>query len=113
MIGSICINLDITETVQFEGYLRQFNRFETTQEEEVFASDVSTLLQHLIQQGQELLGKPASEMNKTERIEFIRILDEKGAFLITKSSEQICELLGISKFTFYNSLETVRNEKKS
>ncbi len=113
VIGSICINLDITETVQFEGYLRQFNRFETTQEEEVFASDVSTLLQHLIQQGQELLGKPASEMNKTERIEFIRFLDEKGAFLITKSSEQICELLGISKFTFYNSLETVRNEKKS
>ena len=52
-------------------------------------------------------------MNKTERIEFIRFLDEKGAFLITKSSEQICELLGISKFTFYNSLETVRNEKKS
>ena len=81
VIGSICINLDITETVQFEGYLRQFNRFETTQEEEVFASDVSTLLQHLIQQGQELLGKPASEMNKTERIEFIRFLDEKGAFL--------------------------------
>ena len=113
VIGSICINLDITETVQFEGYLRQFNRFETTQEEEVFASDVSTLLQHLIQQGQELLGKPASEMNKTERIEFIRFLDEKGAFLITKSSEQICELLGNSKFTFYNSLETVRNEKKS
>lgn len=113
VIGSICINLDITETVQFEGYLRQFNRFETSQEEEVFASDVNTLLQHLIQQGQELLGKPAAEMNKTERIEFIRFLDEKGAFLITKSSEQICELLGISKFTFYNSLETVRNEKKS
>lgn len=113
VIGSICINLDITETVQFEGYLRQFNRFETTQGEEVFVSDVSALLQHLIQQGQELLGKHASEMNKSERIEFIRFLDEKGAFLITKSSEQICELLGISKFTFYNCLETVRNEKKS
>ena len=26
-IGSICINLNITETLQFEGFLRQFNQF--------------------------------------------------------------------------------------
>ncbi len=113
VIGSICINFDITETLQFEGYLRQFNHFETNPgEEEIFASDVSNLLSHLIKQGQELIGKTAAEMNKSERIAFIRYLDEKGAFLITKSSEQICDLLGISKFTFYNYLESFRGTKE-
>ncbi len=114
VIGSICINLDITETLQFEGYLRQFNQFESlSNEEEIFAPDVSNLLAHLIQKGQEQIGKPASEMNKNEKIEFIHYLDKKGAFLITKSGEQICELLGISKFTFYNYLETSRNQAVS
>ena len=51
-------------------------------------------------------------MNKEEKITFIRYLDEKGAFLITKSGEHICELLGISKFTFYNYLEISRTAKE-
>jgi predicted transcriptional regulator YheO len=110
VIGSICINLNITETLQFEGFLRQFNQFDTISNEEYFATDVNNLLAHLIQTGQDMIGKPASEMNKSEKIEFIRFLDDKGAFLITKSGEQICELLGISKFTFYNYLESSRNQ---
>jgi predicted transcriptional regulator YheO len=110
VIGSLCINLNITETLQFEGFLRQFNQFDTISNEEYFATDVNNLLAHLIQTGQDMIGKPASEMNKSEKIEFIRFLDDKGAFLITKSGEQICELLGISKFTFYNYLESSRNQ---
>ncbi|MEG0687629.1 MAG: helix-turn-helix transcriptional regulator [Hungatella sp.] len=114
VIGSICVNLDITETLQFEGYLRQFNQFDSfTNEEEIFAPDVNNLLTHLIHKGQEQLGKPAVEMNKAEKIAFIRFLDNKGAFLITKSGEQICELLGISKFTFYNYLESSRSSAET
>lgn len=114
VIGSICVNLDITETLQFEGYLRQFNQFDSfTNEEEIFAPDVNNLLSHLIQKGQEQLGKPAGEMNKAEKIAFIRFLDDKGAFLITKSGEQVCELLGISKFTFYNYLESSRSSAET
>lgn len=114
VIGSICINLDITDTLKFEGYLRQYNHFEnqTTEQEEVFASDVNNLFAHLIEKGQEAVGKPAAEMDKSERIRFIRYLDDKGAFLVTKSSEQVCDMLGISKFTFYNYLEASRSEDK-
>lgn len=114
VMGSICVNLDITETLQFEGYLRQFNQFDNnTSEEEIFAPDVSNLLSHLIQKGQEQIGKPAGEMNKAEKISFIHFLDKKGAFLITKSGEQICELLSISKFTFYNYLESSRSSEEN
>lgn len=112
IIGSICVNYDITETLQFEGFLRQFNHFSPVQDEEVLASDVNSLLKHLLAEAQKQIGKPVSEMNKDEKINFIQYLDQKGAFLITKSSEHVCELLGISKFTFYNYLEISRSSKE-
>lgn len=112
IIGSICVNYDITETLQFEGFLRQFNHFSPNQDEEVLAQDVNSLLKHLISEAQKQVGKSVSEMNKEEKIAFIQYLDQKGAFLITKSGEHICELLGISKFTFYNYLEISRSSKE-
>jgi predicted transcriptional regulator YheO len=111
VIGSICINLDITETVQFEGFLKNFNRYEIDEhgiendQEEVFVKDVNDLLDHLIRQGQAVIGKPIKQMDKEEKIAFVGFLDKKGAFLITKSGDKICELLNISKFTLYNYLE--------
>lgn len=110
LIGSICINLDITETMQFEGFLRKYNHFEITQGNEFFAQDVNSLLDYLIQQAQALVGKEPRDMNKDERITFLSYLDEKGAFQISKSSIKICEILSISKFTLYNDLDAIRGK---
>ena len=109
MIGSICVNNDITKTVQMEGFLRQFNQYDVHQEE-VFANDINSLLEYLIAQGSSAIGKQPAEMNKAERIRFVAFLDSKGAFMITHSSERICKLLGVSKFTFYSYLEAARNQ---
>lgn len=108
IIGSICINYDITESIKFEDYLKRFNRFETNSQNEVFSSDVNSLLDHLIQEAIKVVDKPISEMTKDDKVSFIGFLDKKGAFLITKSSERISELLNISKFTFYSYLDTSR-----
>jgi predicted transcriptional regulator YheO len=110
VIASVCINLDITETVQFEGFLRQYNHFEVGQGE-FFAQDVNNLLEHLIQQAQIMVGKETKDMSKEEKISFLSFLDQKGAFQITKSGDKICEILGISKFTLYNYLDVVRGKK--
>lgn len=113
VIGALCVNYDITETVQFEGYLKQFNQYELHQgQEEVFTNDVSGLLDYLINQAQQLIGTEPGSMSKVERIRFLRFLDEKGAFLITRSSEKVCDLLNISKFTFYNYLDAARAQKQ-
>ncbi len=107
VIGSICINLNITESIQFEGFLRQYNHFEASQSE-FFAQDVNNLLDYLIQQAQNLVGKEPRDMNKDERITFLTYLYRKGTFQISKSSIKICEILNVSKFTLYNDLETIR-----
>lgn len=110
LIGALCINLDITNTIAFENYLHKHNDFsiEKDEDQEIFATDVKSLLEHFIKQAQNQIGKEPAEMDKADKIKFLDYLDKKGAFLITKSSERVCEFLEISKFTLYNYLDAVR-----
>lgn len=111
-IAALCINSDITETVKFEKYLNDINQYSWGESEqaapEVFASNVSELLAHFIEEAQAEVGKPFDEMNRTDKMTVVKLLDKKGAFLITKSGEKVCEVLGISKFTLYNYLDILR-----
>lgn len=111
VIGSLCVNLDITETLRFSNFLQQYNSFQGTNNE-CFAQDVDSLLDYLIQQAQSYIGKEPNKMNKEERITFLKYLNDHGAFRISKSSVQICDLLGISKFTLYNDLDRIRAENE-
>mgnify|MGYP001755800564 FL=1 len=81
--------------------------------EEFFATDVSDLLVYLIDQGINNIGRPVSEMTKEDKMKVLRFLDDRGAFLISKSSTKICQILEISKFTLYNYLDEVRERKES
>lgn len=112
MIGSFCINTDITQSVQFENFLREYNNYDPACEpvNEIYVPDIQQLLEELIARAFQISGKTAEEMSREDRIAFIRFLDSKGAFFISKSSERIWETLGISKYTFYNYLEIARSE---
>lgn len=70
------------------------------------------MLEHLIAEALAAIGKTVETMNKEDKMEFLSILDKKGAFLIAKSSEKICGYLGISKFTLYKYLDAIRTEEK-
>jgi len=47
--------------------------------------DVSELLDFMIQESIKMIGKPVFHMTREEKYRVISYLDEKGAFLITKS----------------------------
>jgi len=116
VVGSLCINSDITESVRYEAYLHAANNYSLEAaggKTEVFATDVKQLLEHFLMEGQKLIGKPAMLMNKNERAQFLQYLDQNGVFLITKSSERVCEFLGISRYTLYACLDKLRNGAKA
>lgn len=132
VIGCLCINMDITETVKLEEFLKKYNSYEIVEEapdppaspqptpspitaaqasdQEIFANNITEVLQFLIAQADKIAGKPVTELSREEKIEFVRFLDQKGAFLVTKSSEKVCEHLKISRFTLYNYLDLIRKE---
>ena len=107
---SLCVNLDITESVKLETYLRNQNRYELIADspEEIFVSNVSDLLEQMLERAIQFIGKSPEEMSKEEKTRLIQFLDQKGVFQITKSGEKICEVLGITRYTFYNILDIVR-----
>lgn len=122
VIGSLCINTDITQSVQCEQFLHEFNQFPLGSGEaenkagsrpvkEVFVNSVQDLLEYLINEAQGQINKPASKMTRDDKLQFIRFLDEKGAFLITRSGDTVCDFLGISKYSLYRYLETARGER--
>ena len=116
-IGSVCINLDITDTVYFEKYLRDYNHTQNLSAEpepkEIFMPDVHELLDRLIDQCIQKYGKPPKLLSKEEKIDFIADLDAKGAFIITKASDRVYSLLGISRYTFYAYLEQGRRQRET
>ena len=111
----IGINEDITKSVEYEQYLREKNGVFVSNEADLFygRGDVNAMLDYLIDAAQMKIGKNTALMSKEDKLEFIRYLDHKGVFLITKSSLRVCQALGISKFTLYNYLDTIRKGKDS
>ena len=106
------INQDITEFVMMHRSLESLigiGQAETGAVERITTS-VSELLDDLLLEAERLVGKPGPLMNKVERLKAISYLNEKGAFLISKSSEKIAEYFNISKFTLYSDLNTVKEE---
>ena len=79
---------------------------------EFFTNDVNELLDYLIKEGTEQIGKAPEEMTEEEKKQVISYLDQKGAMLITKSGPKICRYLGISKFTLYNYLDEIHSEQE-
>ena len=69
---------------------------------------IGILLDSLIEQSIRMVGKPASLMDKSEKIRAIRYLNDSGAFLITKSGPKVCQVFGISKYTLYSYLDEAR-----
>ena len=106
------INQDITEFVMMHRSLESLigiGQAENGTVEKITTS-VSELLDDLLLEAERLVGKPGPLMNKVERLKAISYLNEKGAFLISKSSEKIAEYFNISKFTLYSDLSTVKEE---
>lgn len=122
VIGALCINEDITVSLDMERQLHEENGslfFEkkeqqsNSEQSEIFVNNVNELLDQLIEQALQRVNKPLSELRKEDKCEILKYLDEKGAFVIAKAGEKVADFLSISKYTFYSYLDQVRNAKKA
>jgi hypothetical protein len=50
------------------------------------------------------LGGPLAELSREDKQRAVTLLDERGAFVLRKSVEDVAEALGVSRFTVYNYL---------
>ena len=104
----LSVNYDITGLMALNHTVRALTETEgatPVSGPEPIVTNVNDLLDTLIDQSVQLVGKPAALMNKEEKIKAIQFLNDAGAFLITKSGDKISKYFGISKFTLYSYID--------
>ena len=117
VIGSLCINTDITKMMELQNSLQEFTQLpmnyvppDDQEVEEIFANRVEDLFDYFIKQSENKIQKSIGEMTKEDKINVVRFLDSKGFFLITRSGDEACKFLDISKYTLYKYLGIVRGK---
>lgn len=66
-------------------------------------------LDRMVQQIETELGAPLPSLGRVEKQRAIRLLDERGAFLLRRSIDDVADLMGVSRITIYNYLNTMRD----
>ena len=111
VIGALCINYDISMMLQYETEIQEFLSFtEMEEKSETFYTTVQEVIQDMVDQVLTGFKKPPSMLSLEEKIECVRMLQDKGAFLIKGSTEYVASVLGVSKFTIYNYLQKIRTQ---
>jgi predicted transcriptional regulator YheO len=69
--------------------------------------DLQGALDRLIAQVERELGGPLAQLSREDKQRAVRLLDERGAFTLRKSIEDVADALGVSRITVYNYLNAV------
>lgn len=112
--GSICINFDITGLLSGQKELQSFINLQPENAmSEHFSGNIDDILDYLIGQSLDLIGKPINDMTKKDKMKAIEFLDKKGIFLIMKSMDKVADRFQISKFSIYNYLDEIRGTEEA
>ena len=109
--GVFCVNYDITNLLMAQkavGSLLSHGE-ETPRSPASLPRNVNELLDELIEQSVEKVGKPVALMTKDDKIAAIQFLNNAGAFLVTKSGDKVSKYFGISKYTLYAYIDASKN----
>jgi predicted transcriptional regulator YheO len=101
----LAINYDITNLLLINRSLESFIEKKEDNEPERITHNVNDLLDDLIRQSVESVGKPVALMTRDDKIAALEFLKDSGAFLITRAGDKITKYFGISKYTLYNYID--------
>ena len=65
-------------------------------------------LGRLIEQVEDELGGRLPDLSREQKQRAVRLLDDRGAFLLRRSVEDVADALGVSRITVYNYLSAIR-----
>lgn len=115
LIGALCINVDTSPIQQQINYLKGFLPQDDSPENDPiqnFPDDnvhISQMVETLIDN---IIGSQDPEtLSRSEKIQKIGFMEEKGIFLMKGSIEMVAQKLKISTVTVYSYLDVVRGKR--
>ena len=64
-------------------------------------------LDRLIESVERDLGAPLPTLSREDKQRAIRLLDERGAFILRRAVEDVADAMGVSRITVYNYLNSL------
>ena len=118
VIAALCINRDLSPVQTAMAALSGLAPEPATEADreaphELVAPDVASVLEDMINEAIAAVGKPATAMGKADRIDVLRLLEDRGAFHIKRAAEKVSARLGVSRVTTYGYLDEVRRSPEA
>ena len=113
--GLLGLNHDISEVVQAQRTLANFTSVGRLGSEagpeagEIFAGDIRDVVSGMVTKILGEMGKTPAAMTREEKMEVVKRLEERGAFLVKRSAEQVAEALDLSRYTIFAYLKEIRH----
>jgi len=108
---ALCLNVDLSALTMARVLLEEITNMAASSGEAVHEEtqlDVTDVISQMIQDALTEVGKPPKFMGREDRLQAVRLMHERGLFLIRGGVERAAAALGISKFTLYGYLKEVR-----
>jgi predicted transcriptional regulator YheO len=78
---------------------------------ETFPITVDEVMVEAVRQAIGAIGVPADLMQKRHKLEVVRLLEERGLFLIRDAVDFVASALGVTRYTIYNYLNELRPDE--
>lgn len=116
VLGCLCVNYNITNFYMAENVIKNFCNFnkqsskkDTETKHEIFAENINDVMSKIMTDAIKQIKKPILYMEKEDKIEIIKYLDQRGAFMIKGAVDQVADKLNVSRYTIYNYLKEIDN----
>lgn len=107
--ASLCINSDLTGLNAAQAFLDQLQPLQQASSDQPSEpADMELLMGQIIQAS--LLRAGSGKMNKQAKVDAVRVMQERGLFIVKGGVEKAAAALGVSRFTVYNYLDQIRGD---
>jgi predicted transcriptional regulator YheO len=109
------VNLDVSQVVQAQRVLANLTAVgrlggeAVPEAEETFSRDIRDVVAGMITKILAEMDKTPAAMSREEKMQVVKRLEERGAFLVKRSAEQVAEALDLSRYTIFSYLKEIRH----
>jgi predicted transcriptional regulator YheO len=114
VVGALCINLDLTPYLSMQKSLEELRPLSAsqgpdngTESPETFESNVSKLIEGLMDQTIAAIGRPIPHMSREDKLQAIHDLRQRGVFKMRGSARRVSRKLNVSLATLYKYLQEI------
>ena len=111
VFGAVCVNIDVSAVAEAHsllGALVGTGREPAELPVTTFGNDIDSVVDVILDAHQFQQNRPWAVLDRAERLELFRGLDDRGVFAVRRAVEQVAARLGISRASAYSYLSQAR-----